>query len=159
MITFFIAFMVGRGRSPMILCRMPSHPSQKMSVSCCVWIYPCSFASNLLIFTSANQHYVLSWWHSHVGQCRCCWPHSSGLGFTHCIILGGGCNISSGKKTTLILKFIPCKLVSPFGHWHIWVSTSTRWQFFHYCANMAWATKGFQSPPLLVVCAFYKQRV
>jgi hypothetical protein len=58
--------------------------------SCCMWTNPCSFASYLLVFTSTNQHCAFTWCHLHVGRCHHCWPHSSELSFTCCIILGGG---------------------------------------------------------------------
>jgi len=32
-------------------------------------------------------------------------------------------------------------------------------EFFHQYANMVWGMKDTKGPPLLVLCAFYKQKV
>ncbi len=59
------------------------------------------------------EHYVISWWHSHIGECYHHQPHLSGFGFKACYFLWDYNDDCDSGKEWYLLWSIPSKHVFP----------------------------------------------
>jgi hypothetical protein len=81
--------------------------------------------------------------------------HLSKFGLSSCFILWGG-DSSKGRILSQLAfdKYIFPLAIEIFGRLHQQTNN-----FFHRCASMIWLTNGTNNPPLVVLHAFYKQRM
>jgi hypothetical protein len=131
---------------------------ERHGVSCFVWANSCLSTTFPLVFLLTNLHGVINWWHLHNGWCDHFQSHLNRFGFT-CFFLWGGCYGGESSKNKTLPWSTPNKCISSiaikvFGCLHQQMD-----DFFHQCANMAWSAKDIGGLLLVVLWAFYRQRV
>jgi len=131
----------------------------KCRVSCFVWINACPPITLALVFMSTSWYCVHHRWGLHFGCCHHHWSHLSRFTFPSYHLLGWGHDDGGSNKDGLYCDqhhddvFFPF-IIKVFGCLH-----QQNDNFLHQCAKMMWLTKGSRSPPLSILCSFYKHRV
>jgi hypothetical protein len=155
---FFVVSMVRNGLQLMIPHGILSLPSWECGVLCFTWVKSCPLVIFLLVFSLVGWHCVIDWWHSYFSQCYHYWSYLSIFGSVCCFILWGDRNDgnSSKGKTLPQLAFNKCissLVIKVFDCLHQQV-----YNFFHWCANMVWSTKGTNGLPMVILCVFINIR-
>ncbi len=131
----------------------------KCRVSCFVWINACPPITLALVFMSTSWYCVHHRWGLHFDVVIIIDPTWVDLVSQVIILLGWGHDDGDSNKDGL---YCDQHHDDVFFSFIIKVFQCLHQQndiFFHWCAKMMWLTKGSTSPPLSILCSFYKHRV
>jgi hypothetical protein len=82
---------------------------KKHKVSCFSWTNPFPSTTFLSIFLLTGWHYVINWWHLHLGWCGHCQPHLNRSGFSNYFISWAGRNNGDSSKGLSLSQLAPYK--------------------------------------------------
>lgn len=85
----FIAPMVGTNCIPWCCLEYLHFHQKRCRVSCFTIANSCPSSTFPLIFSLANWHHIIEWWHLHLGQCVHCQSRSNKFDLTHYFIFWG----------------------------------------------------------------------